>query len=117
MRAEKLSAGNLGAFTKALGVKRVKYLKKWALTISGARSVDMLDLEKTMSNFPEYPKYDGLGLAELVRSKQVSPEELVEEAIARIEAHNPNSTSRRGMPLKGICRRDLFGGCLFCSKT
>ncbi len=42
-----------------------------------------------MSAFPEYSKYDGLGLAELVRSKQVSPSELVEEAIQRIEAHNP----------------------------
>ena len=42
-----------------------------------------------MNNFPEFHKYDGLGLGELVRSKQVSPSELVEEAISRIEAHNP----------------------------
>jgi len=27
---------------------------------------------------PEYAKYDGIGLAELVRSKQVKPSELVE---------------------------------------
>jgi amidase len=39
--------------------------------------------------FNDYSKYDGLGLAELVRKKKVSPGELVEEAIARIEAHNP----------------------------
>jgi amidase len=39
--------------------------------------------------FPGYSKYDGLGLAELVRKKKVSPGELVEEAIARIETHNP----------------------------
>jgi amidase len=39
--------------------------------------------------FAEYGKYDGLGLAELVRRKKVSPAELVEEAIRRIEAHNP----------------------------
>lgn len=38
--------------------------------------------------FPEYTKYDGLGLADLVCKKEVSPLELVEEAIARIEAHN-----------------------------
>lgn len=38
--------------------------------------------------FREYADYDGLGLAELVRKKKVSPIELVEEAIARIEAHN-----------------------------
>ena len=39
--------------------------------------------------FTDYNKYDGLGLAELVRKKKVSPGELVEEAISRIEAHNP----------------------------
>ena len=42
-----------------------------------------------MSAFPEYAKYDGLGLASLVRSRQVSALELVEEAIQRIETHNP----------------------------
>jgi amidase len=42
-----------------------------------------------MTAFPEFHKYDGLGLGELVRTKQVSPAELVEEAISRIEAHNP----------------------------
>jgi amidase len=42
-----------------------------------------------MAAFPEYSKYDGLGLAELVRNKQVSALELVEAAIQRIEAHNP----------------------------
>lgn len=42
-----------------------------------------------MSVFAEYDQYDGLGLAELVRSKQVSPAELVEEAIRRIEQYNP----------------------------
>ena len=39
--------------------------------------------------FSDYGKYDGLGLAQLVRKKQVSPLELVEEAIHRIEIHNP----------------------------
>ena len=39
--------------------------------------------------FSEYGKHDGLGLAELVRKKKVSPAELVEEAISRIETHNP----------------------------
>jgi amidase len=42
-----------------------------------------------MTPFPESHKYDGLGLAELVRTKQISPTELVEEAISRIETHNP----------------------------
>ena len=42
-----------------------------------------------MTAFPEFHNYDGLGLAELVRTKQVTPGELVEEAISRIEVHNP----------------------------
>jgi len=42
-----------------------------------------------MSGFSEYDKYDGLGLAELVRKKEVKPSELVEEAISRIERLNP----------------------------
>ncbi len=39
--------------------------------------------------FTEYAAYDGLGLAELVAKGAVTPAELVEEAIARIEKHNP----------------------------
>jgi Asp-tRNA(Asn)/Glu-tRNA(Gln) amidotransferase A subunit family amidase len=39
--------------------------------------------------FGEYGAYDAVGLAELVRSKQVTPEELIEAAIARIEKFNP----------------------------
>ena len=39
--------------------------------------------------FSEYSRYDGLGLAELVRTKQVSPAELVETAIAAAVRLNP----------------------------
>ena len=42
-----------------------------------------------MGGFKEYDKYDALGLAELVRKKKVSPVELCEEAIDRIEKLNP----------------------------
>lgn len=42
-----------------------------------------------MSSFKDYDKFDGLGLAELVRKKEVRPIELVEEAISRIERLNP----------------------------
>ena len=42
-----------------------------------------------MTTFPEYSNYDGLGLAELVKKKEVSAAELVEAAIERIEANNP----------------------------
>ena len=38
--------------------------------------------------FAEYDRYDATGLAHLVRRGEVSPAELVEEAIARIERHN-----------------------------
>ncbi|HZZ34059.1 MAG TPA: amidase family protein, partial [Phenylobacterium sp.] len=38
---------------------------------------------------PDYCDYDGLGLAELVAKRAVTPLELVEAAIARIERHNP----------------------------
>jgi len=37
----------------------------------------------------DYEQYDGLGLAALVRQGEVCPEELLEAAMARIEAHNP----------------------------
>ena len=42
-----------------------------------------------MSGFKEFDKFDGLGLAELVRKKEVAPSELCEEAIRRIEQVNP----------------------------
>jgi amidase len=42
-----------------------------------------------MNGFQEYDQYDVLGLAELVRSGDVTPVDLVEAAISRIEARNP----------------------------
>jgi len=42
-----------------------------------------------MTGFVEYDRYDALGLAELVRSRRVSAEELLDEAIARAERVNP----------------------------
>ena len=39
--------------------------------------------------FGEYSNYDGLGLAELVKKKEIKPAELVEAALERIERHNP----------------------------
>jgi Asp-tRNA(Asn)/Glu-tRNA(Gln) amidotransferase A subunit family amidase len=42
-----------------------------------------------MGGFKDYDRYDGLGLAELVRKKEVNAVELVEEAISRIERVNP----------------------------
>jgi amidase/6-aminohexanoate-cyclic-dimer hydrolase len=42
-----------------------------------------------MSGFAEFDRYDGLGLAELVRRRAVSAEEILDETLARIEARNP----------------------------
>ena len=39
--------------------------------------------------FAEYSNYDGFGLAELVKKKEIKPAELVEAALERIERHNP----------------------------
>lgn len=40
--------------------------------------------------FTEYSHYDGLGLAELVRRKEVSPRELVDSALDAVARLNPN---------------------------
>jgi amidase len=45
--------------------------------------------ERDMGNFKEYDQYDGLGLAELIRKKEISAEEVCNEAIDRIERLNP----------------------------
>jgi Asp-tRNA(Asn)/Glu-tRNA(Gln) amidotransferase A subunit family amidase len=42
-----------------------------------------------MSAFAEYEHFDALGLADLVRRKDVTPGELLEGAIERVEARNP----------------------------
>lgn len=46
-----------------------------------------------MNSFNDYEEYDGLGLAELVRNKEIMPSELVEAAISRIEKLNPQLNS------------------------
>ena len=42
-----------------------------------------------MSDFKEFDQFDGLGLADLIRKKEVSPAEICEEVITRIERVNP----------------------------
>jgi amidase len=42
-----------------------------------------------MSGFREYGQYDAIGLAELIRSRQLSAAEVCEAAVARIERVNP----------------------------
>src|SRR4029450_8357983 len=52
------------------------------------RGAHLHDSEGETMAFAEYAEYDGLGLAGLVAKGQVTPLELAEEAIARIEKYN-----------------------------
>lgn len=77
-----------------------------------------------MSGFAEYHRYDALGLAGLVRRGEVSPQELLEEAMRRRNRLNPRlnavvlemddlarETLRRGIPADGV-----FAGVPFLIK-
>ncbi len=75
-----------------------------------------------MSGFTEYERYDGLGLADLVRRKQVSPFELLDAAIERVEARNPavNAVIMKlydyGRQAIGTSTNGPFGGVPFLMK-
>ena len=43
-----------------------------------------------MADFKDYENFDALGLAELVRSRQVTPDALLDAAIEKVEAVNPS---------------------------
>lgn len=74
--------------------------------------------------FTEYGRYDALGLAELVRSGQVSPTELLDEALARTTAVNPQINAVIHL-MEGRARDAIaaglpegpFRGVLSCSRT
>ncbi|MBM7659910.1 amidase [Bacillus mesophilus] len=61
-----------------------------------------------------YKDYDGLGLAQLIKDKQVTPEEVVQAAILEIEKHNSklnaviNKFYEQGMP--PISQTGVFAG-------
>jgi amidase len=65
--------------------------------------------DTTMTGFAEYERYDGTGLAELVRRRQVSPSELLETAIARVEARN-RAVNAVTMPLYDYGRAAISKG-------
>ena len=54
-----------------------------------ARSGELANFTGQIHYFTEYESYDALGLAELVRKKEVTPAELLQAAFARVDAHNP----------------------------
>ena len=62
-----------------------------------------------MSGFADYEQYDALGLADLVRRGKVTPTELLEAAIARVEARNPKVNAVI-MPLYDHGRRAIADG-------
>lgn len=71
----------------------------------------------------DYAKYDGVGLAELVRKKKVKPIELVEEAISRAERVNPKLNAvvyrdydRARAAAKGRLPKGVFTGVPFFLK-
>lgn len=44
---------------------------------------------QTARSFPEYDKLDALGLADLIKRGEISPTEVLDAAIERVELHNP----------------------------
>ena len=62
-----------------------------------------------MGAFKEYDHYDGLGMAELVRKKDISPAELCEEAVRRIEKLNPRLNAVI-TPMFDLARNDIEKG-------
>jgi Asp-tRNA(Asn)/Glu-tRNA(Gln) amidotransferase A subunit family amidase len=62
-----------------------------------------------MTGFADYEGYDALGLAELVRQKKLSPSELLEAAIARVESRN-SAVNAVTMPLYDLARKTIAEG-------
>src|SRR4029453_8699078 len=62
-----------------------------------------------MCKFPEYERYDATGLAELVRRRQISPGELLNAAIERVEARNA-AVNAVTMPLYDYGRAAIAKG-------
>ena len=62
-----------------------------------------------MSGFSEYERYDALGMADLVRRGLVTPAELLESAIERVEARNP-AVNAVVMPLYDLARQAIADG-------
>lgn len=61
-----------------------------------------------MTGFKEYDLYDAIGVAGLIRNKEVTPQEVCEEAISRIDRFNPrlNAVVRR---MYDMARKTLKG--------
>ena len=62
-----------------------------------------------MTAFADYDAYDALGLAELVKQRKVTPADLLEAAIARVEARN-STVNAVTLPLYDYARKAIAGG-------
>jgi Asp-tRNA(Asn)/Glu-tRNA(Gln) amidotransferase A subunit family amidase len=62
-----------------------------------------------MAGFAEYEAYDALGLADLVRRRKVTPPELLDAAIERVEARNP-IVNAVVVPLYDYARKAIADG-------
>jgi Asp-tRNA(Asn)/Glu-tRNA(Gln) amidotransferase A subunit family amidase len=62
-----------------------------------------------VSGFADYEQYDALGLADLVRRKEVSPEDLLDAAIERVAARN-QAVNAVVMPLYDYGRKAIADG-------
>jgi Asp-tRNA(Asn)/Glu-tRNA(Gln) amidotransferase A subunit family amidase len=73
------------------GLSRRQFLKVAGTTIIGGMTFGAGAIPgwANAGGFVDYLKYDGLGLADLVRRKEIKPDELLEAAITRIDATNP----------------------------
>src|SRR4051812_41055949 len=63
----------------------------------------------TVSPMPDYEGYDALGLADLVRRGETTPTELLDAALARLDARNP-ALNAVVTPLVEAARRDIAAG-------
>jgi Asp-tRNA(Asn)/Glu-tRNA(Gln) amidotransferase A subunit family amidase len=62
-----------------------------------------------MADLAEYDRFDALGLAELVRRREVSPDDLLDAALSRLAARNP-LVNAVVMPLEDHARRAIASG-------
>ena len=62
-----------------------------------------------MSGFKEYEQYDALGLAALVKQREVTPAELLDAALARAAARNP-AINAISIPLEDYARKSISEG-------
>ena len=70
---------------------------------------DASEERSSMSGFADYEQYDALGLADLVRRRKVTPAELLEAAIERVEARNP-TVNAVVLKLYDLARQTIAAG-------